>query len=151
MSRPTGVTATALLMMLSIVVGLVLRYTHVPVPVNGAMPTNPSLSTARHLYWVCQTFAVLVIYFYWNARNWARMLVLIGSVFFLSVTVGLYLQLFHGIHLLWMLGLSFKEEIIVSTVLDVGKAILAIYLLWYLNTRVIRDWFAQEPVPLKEN
>ena len=71
----------------------------------------------------------VITYFYWTAHNWARRLVLIYS-FLCVIPVRL-------VHHQWVL--------IRFSWVAVGQALLAIYLLWYLNTRPIRAWFAGSP------
>ncbi len=127
MTRPTGVTVSALLMILFIVAGVIMSYTST-VPANGAMPNSPSISAAtiHSFVWVFSALSALVVYFYWNAHIWARTLVLIDCV--------LCLVPVHKIHQQWVL--------VHFSAMTVGSALLAIYLLWYLNTRAIRIWFA---------
>jgi hypothetical protein len=131
MSRPTGVTVSALLMLLFIVAGLILTYTHA-VSTNGTIPISPSISTATsHAFiWGASAVSAIIVYFYWSAHNWARILVLIQSVLCL---VPFHKQPHHQ----WVL--------VRLSVFTVGDALLAIYLLWYLNTRAIRIWFAGQP------
>jgi len=114
MSKPTGVTVSALLMMLSLVAGLVMSY------IDGG---------ASAIFWAVIIVLSVVTYFYWTAHNWARMLVLIYS-FLCVIPVRL-------VHHQWVLV---RFSWIAS-----GQAVLAIYLLWYLNTRPIRAWFAGSP------
>ena len=145
MSRPTGVTVSALLIMLIIVAGIILWYTS-PVPANGAMPNNPYLSNTaeQSMFWVDEALEVLVVYFYWNARNWARILVLIASVLSLPFPFALFLMHVHQIHYQWALDLL-STLTVRDKVFSFANALFAIYLLWYLNTRAIRTWFAKRP------
>ena len=139
MPIPTGVTVSALLMMLAIVAGLVLSYIHVLRP--GVIGFAPSISISRAtillFYWAFSAVMAIVVYFYWNAHNWARILVLIDSVSCLMPV--------EYIHHKWVLD-RFSGITFGYTVLSFGRALLAIYLLWYLNTRAIRVWFAGKPV-----
>jgi hypothetical protein len=111
MSKPTGVTVSALLMMLSLVAGLVMSY------IQGDKSV---------IFWAVIIALSVIIYFYWTAHNWARMLVLIYSLLCV-IPVRL-------IHHQWVL--------VRFSWITAGQTLLAIYLLWYLNTRPIRAWFA---------
>jgi hypothetical protein len=114
MSKPTGVTVSALLMMLSLVAGLIQSYVH---------------GDTSIIFCAVIIALSVVIYFYWTAHNWARMLVLIYS-FLCVIPVRL-------VHHHWVM--------VRFSVITAGQALLAIYLLWYLNTRPIRAWFARSP------
>jgi hypothetical protein len=111
MSKPTGITVSALLMMLSLVAGLVMSY------IQGDKSV---------IFWAVIIALSVIIYFYWTAHNWARMLVLIYSLLCV-IPVRL-------IHHQWVL--------VRFSWITAGQTLLAIYLLWYLNTRPIRAWFA---------
>jgi hypothetical protein len=81
------------------------------------------------IFWVVIIALSVITYFYWTAHNWARMLVLIYS-FLCVIPVRL-------VHHQWVL--------VRFSWIAAGQALLAIYLLWYLNTRPIRDWFGRSP------
>ncbi|MDR3753090.1 MAG: hypothetical protein P4K93_05220 [Terracidiphilus sp.] len=135
MSRPTGITVSALLIALVIVSFLVRLYTSSPAP---------SMRLQAHS-WVTQLLVALLVYFYWSAHNWARILILIVSVLYVSDPLFWSLVYFHQIH-----NLPFDAFSKLTTgdiAFSFGKALLGIYLLWYLNTRAIRDWFEQRAVP----
>jgi hypothetical protein len=114
MSKPTGITVSALLMMLSLVAGLVMSYVH---------------GGTSGIFWAVIIVLSVVTYFYWTAHNWARMLVLIYS-FLCVIPVRM-------VHHQWVL--------VRFSWIAACQALLAIYLLWYLNTRPIRAWFAGSP------
>ena len=114
MSKPIGITVSALLMMLSLVAGLVIAYIH----------GDTSL-----IFWAVIIALSVVTYFYWTAHNWARMLVLIYCLLCLIPV--------RVVHHQWML--------VRFSWIAACQALLAIYLLWYLNTRPIRAWFAGSP------
>jgi hypothetical protein len=134
MARPMSVTVSALLMLLSLVLGLVMSPT-LPVP------ANVTISPVDDILYGCVFIAlqILVIYFFWTAHNWARIVVLIWSSWFLLGLVTLSLlpvpQVLH--RAFW--GYPFFVR-------TVGDSLLAIYLLWYLNTRATRAWFIRQPI-----
>ena len=72
-------------------------------------------------------FEVLAVCFYWLGRSWARQLVLMGCVFYLIGLKNLHEQWNHS---------HFGAE------LSVAAALLAVFLVWYLNIREVRTWFA---------
>jgi hypothetical protein len=134
MTRPMGLTVSALFMVLSMVLGIVLSPT-IPVPANVTRSSNVD----SLLGWVFIALEFLVIYFYWDARNWARLVTLICSGWFLLGLVMLSLLPIPWIHhAMWGRPLFFVRT--------VGDSLLAIYLLWYLNTRAIRAWFKRRPI-----
>jgi quinol-cytochrome oxidoreductase complex cytochrome b subunit len=128
-SRPIGVTISALLMIISIMTLLAMFWIHPP-PANGVAPNYLARSTdaLQTWSWVWSLIFAIVDLFYWYGNNWARLIVLINSVVRL-------LALPWAHHHPW--------ELTVRSVLVDGNAVLAIYLLWYLNTPPIRDWFNQ--------
>jgi hypothetical protein len=64
-----------------------------------------------------------VRFFYWQGRNWARILVILDSI------VALY-----GLRYVPRYG-ALQQAIIV------GDALLGAYLIYWLNTRAVRDFF----------
>jgi hypothetical protein len=129
-----GVTVSALFMVLSFASSIFMPYTLV-VPANVTTSNNMDL-----LYgWLFIALQILVLYFYWNAHNWARIAVLIYSGWLLLGIVTLSLLPVPWIHqAMWGL-----YRFCVRTI---GDSLLAIYLLWYLNTRAVRTWFAQRVI-----
>jgi len=71
----------------------------------------------------------VVLLYYWFGRSWARWFVLAGCIFYIT---GL-----REIMARWR-----QHHSVPSVALTIGSAVLAIYLLWYLHTRDVRDWFA---------
>ena len=116
MSKPTGVTVSALLMMLSLVAGLVISYIHGDTSV---------------IFWAVIIALSVVTYFYWTAHNWARILVLIYC-FLCVIPVRMDHHQWVLVRFSWVAAC---------------QALLAIYLLWYLNTRPIRAWFSKPHTP----
>lgn len=66
----------------------------------------------------------VIIWFYWTGHNWARILVLLGSV------AALWNLTF------WAQLSTFDRLIVVAP-----KAVLGLFLLWWLNTRTLKDFF----------
>ena len=75
----------------------------------------------------------VVVLYYWLGRSWARWLVLVGCIFYLVGLKDLVSQ--------WHLHHS-----VLNATLTIGSAVLAVYLLWYLHTRDVRDWFARSTI-----
>jgi hypothetical protein len=67
----------------------------------------------------------IVLWFFWNGRNWARILVLITSVLAL-------------LNLIW-----FNESGIAERCVIIAEFMLAVFLLYWLNTRPIVSYFKQ--------
>jgi hypothetical protein len=67
--------------------------------------------------------AVLVLFFFWDGRNWARWLILIGSVL--------------NIFSLFTLGRASPLEGAVIVI----ETMLGIFLIFWLNTTTVRDYF----------
>ena len=116
MQRPKGVIVTFVLMCIT--------------NATGFFAVNWQLPYARTLF---ITFSILitigyfVLWFYLQGRNWARWLVMIEC-----------LQCFWNIKYLFHPNpLSPRIE----PVMIASEAILAAYLIWYLNTPPVRMWF----------
>jgi hypothetical protein len=75
MSRPTGVTGSALLMMFFIAAGLVLSYNSGN-SANGTVLSTPSISvaTVHSFIWISSAITTTIVYFYWSAHDWAEFL-----------------------------------------------------------------------------
>ena len=87
----------------------------------------------------------LVLYFFWQGSNWARWLVLATCV----------LCLWN----LWELRKSNRVQNVrppiynehVRTAMVIIEAIIAAYLLYYLNTKAVKSWFKQNELrPVKQ-
>jgi hypothetical protein len=133
MQKPTGVTVTSALMAVAILIGLALAFT-VALPAMPASTLSPALIVAL-VHGVAVFFSVVAavfVWFYWKGQDWARWLVMIYSLY----------CLYSLIHLrrTWTLS-HFSAEFIAA------KAVLALYLLWYLNTAGVRAWFQKTPAP----
>jgi hypothetical protein len=134
MTRPMGVTISAALIGLSIFLRIFLSF-GLPVPANMTLSNHVDLLSG----WAFIILQVLVIYLYWNARNWARMVVLIYSGWFLLGLITLSLLPVPD----WIRQAMWGHRLFFVTV---GDSLMAIYLLWYLNTRAVRSWYARRPV-----
>jgi hypothetical protein len=126
MPRPLPVTVTTILMCITNFVGFFL--------VNNW--SNPHARSVFVIYSIFIVIGWIVLYFFWKGRNWARWLVLATSVLCLW-----------NLWSLRKLGLShgrvsiFNNHVRVAMV--IAEAIIAIYLLYYLNTASARKWFTQ--------
>ena len=114
-------------MCLFIILGLVALFT-------SAIPAvpNPMISPAMLVLWIHAVsiggaiISAICVFFYWKGHEWARWLVMIDAV--------LILLLLFGVAKTWQLS-HFNGSV------QIGRALLAIYLLWYLNTAPVRSWF----------
>jgi hypothetical protein len=116
MQRPIGVTITFILMCVT--------------NASGYLAINWQLSNARTLFVFFTIFIAigyLVLWFYWQGRNWARWIVLVEC-----------LQCF------WNLKYIFHRNPRATPfepVMIAAEAAIALYLVWYLNTPTVRGWF----------
>jgi hypothetical protein len=137
MQRPIGVTTTAILMVVNLFVDIALSLLSPTVVVPNTGSHGPEFSpfvVALHVALVAFTVGqCIVVLFYWLGRSWARWLVLVGCIFYL---VGLK-DLMTDWH---------RHHAYPSVALTLGSATLSLYLLWYLHTRDVRDWFARATI-----
>lgn len=117
MPRPNSISLTAIMMGLLITTGLVMIVAHTQLQIRAAMLAL-TVTIFGVGYWV--------VWSYWNGRNWARMAVLAWSV--LSV---LDLITLAGHH-------PAKNPLLVAI-----WGLLGMFLLYWLNTRPIRQFFTQ--------
>lgn len=117
----------------AIVIGLVVALVSTPI-----VPSNLMHSSFAIPLWL-RAGAVLVAFIetvfvlaYWNGVNWARWFVMLDSVLCLAVLLGLKRT--------WHTS-PFDAGLLVS------KALLAGFLLVYLNTRTVREWFSAQATP----
>lgn len=128
MKRPFGITITAWLMVFGILVGIVHSLV-TPIP---SLHTSAALHSmlfllARVLPYAFVAFECACVWGYWTGVEWARILVLIDCV--------LDLIALHRLVGLWHRSPS-------MAVLEIGRAFLAVFLLWYLFQPKVRAWFA---------
>jgi len=128
MQKPSSIDLTAGIMAIFIVLGIVATFT-MAIP---AMPDNPMVSpsmvaTATHIIGICvSVIAAVCVFFYWKGHEWARWVVMIDAVL---VLLGLY-----------NVGKTWPMSHLAGGI-KIGQAILAVYLLWYLNTAPVKAWF----------
>lgn len=128
MKRPTGITVTAALMAFAILAGVVHGlFTPLPALHTVASVRPVFFLLARVLPYTFAVFECACIWAYWAGVEWARILVLIDCV----------LQ-FIALHRLTGLWHRFPT----MAVLEIGKALVAVFLLWYLFQPRVRAWFA---------
>jgi hypothetical protein len=110
--RPEGLAATAILMSITNAMGWMI--------IDWSKPHAGLIFIA-----ITITIAInyLVIWFYWKGKNWARILVLLTCL----------LCLFN---LLQWNRIGFAERVMVGS-----EAVLAIFLLYWLNTKDVRAFF----------
>jgi len=130
MQKPTGITVTTVLMILFLISGAVLTF-HAPIP---AMPnsdvSSSTIAAFAHIgFAVYAVIALVCIWFYYSGKEWARWVVMIVSVLELLGLISIA-KTFAASHL--------------SGANAIAKALLAIFLLYYLNTAPIRAWFSRK-------
>ena len=137
MQRPIGVTITAILMVVNIFVDVLLSLLSSSPVAPSTGPHGPTFSSfVIFLHIALVLFVVgqcVVVLYYWLGRSWARWLVLVGCIFCLVGLKDLVSQ--------WHLHHSYP-----SAALTLGSASLAVYLIWYLHTSDVRDWFARSTI-----
>jgi len=114
--RPKALTATSIFMSITNAMGWAI--------IDWSKP-NARISFV--LFTVTIAINYLVIWFYWKGRNWARILVLLTSL----------LCLYNLRH--WNHG-GIAERIMIG-----AEAVLAIFLLYWLNTPMVRAFFRRQP------
>lgn len=82
----------------------------------------------RYLCHAFIAFCLLVTYFYWHGKNWARILVLVYS----AMQIG-------G---LWLLKLH--DYGYADTAVMLAQALFGAFLLYWLNTAVVRQFFERQ-------
>src|SRR4029077_17322656 len=114
--RPKGLTETSVLMSITNAMGWAI--------IDWSMPKAQILFI---IFTISIFIGYIVIWFYWKGRNWARILVLLASL------ISLYnlRDWNHG---------GAMARIMIGT-----EAILAVFLLYWLNTRPIRAFFTNQP------
>jgi len=126
MQKPTGITITTALMCLFLIIGIVITFARpLPIPANSA--ASPSMiATLVHVGVIVYTLiAAICIWFYWSGKEWARWVVMIDCLLVFGKAWGTS-------HL--------------NAEITIGQVLLAIFLLYYLNTAPIRAWFSgKEP------
>lgn len=110
--RPKGLTETAVLMSLMNALGWFI--------VDWS---NPHAATTFWLFSIFILAGYLVTWFYWRGRNWARLLVLLTS-----------LLCFYNLR-------YFSRRGIVERVMVGSEAVLAVFLLFWLNSRSVKSFF----------
>jgi hypothetical protein len=114
--RPKGLTATSIFMSITNAMGWAI--------IDWSKPNARIIFV---LFTVTIAINYLVIWFYWKGRNWARILVLLTSL----------LCLYNLRH--WNHG-GIAERIMIG-----AEALLAIFLLYWLNTPMVRAFFRRQP------
>ena len=132
MQRPIGVTITAILMVVNLFVDITLSLLSPTVVSPNSLSHGPVFSLIVIFVHIALVGFVLgecvVLLYYWFGRSWARWFVLAGCIFYITGLRVLPTQLHRRSP---------------GAALTVASAILAVYLIWYLHTRVIQDWFAR--------
>lgn len=135
MQRPLGITVTAILMVANVVCDVYLSVTAPYLRGRSANPNGPSpLMIGFHIALAgAILFQFACVFFYWLGKAWARWAILVGCLFYL-ISMRKVVTDWNQNH---RIGL-----------LTSGAGILSVYLLWYLHTEHVREWFAR-PKPGK--
>jgi hypothetical protein len=126
MQRPSGVSLTAALMVLFTLIGLLGTFTAV-VPATAAAATPFAVGGLMKVGGIVGSLiGLLFVFLYWKGYGWVRWVVMIYCVLTLVSLLGIRkaMQMSH------LIGVS-----------DVLKALLALFLLYYLNTEPVKAWF----------
>jgi len=132
MQKPSSIDLTAGLMALFIVLGLVGTFTMAMPPMPSNMAANPMVtpslmaSIAHGSAILGALIAAICVFFYWKGHEWARWVVMIDAVLVLLSLIMISKT---------MAASHFNAGI------ELAKAVLAIYLLWNLNTAPVKAWF----------
>jgi hypothetical protein len=116
MTRPNGLIWTAVLMAILNTIGWSLIVAHTKAHIRIGLLL---------LLIVIFSIGYCVVWFYWKGRNWARIVVLLTSI--LSV-----------VDLISLASPRTKNPIIVAI-----WGVFGVFLLYWLNTRPVRSFFAQ--------
>lgn len=129
MHRPRGITVTAILMAANPVCDVTLSLTAPGISNANIRPTGPSMTMIFvHIALVAYIIVQLAaIPFYWLGRIWARWAILVGCLY--------YIVSLRTLSADWHRGHDIAY-------LDMAAGMLAFYLLWYLHTERVREWFA---------
>lgn len=128
MQRPSGVTLTAALMAVLTLVGLVVAFI-MPLPIvpTGTAVPSSLFTTFAHVGGIIGAIiSAVFIFLYWQGYSWMRWVVMIYSIF---PIIGLV-----------RIKTAFATYPL-SGVESLVSALLAVYLLWYLNTPPVKAWF----------
>jgi len=128
MPRPVEVTFTAALMALLTILGLVASFfVTLPVVPEGTPVSAGAVAAIAHGSMIFGTvISAIFIFLYWKGYSWVRWVVMIYSLFVIVSLV--------------RIGKTFALSPI-SGVASIVSALLAVYLLYYLNTEPAKVWF----------
>ena len=121
MNRPQGLLLTAWIMVALLVAGWLRSFYRVPTHFAYQHPQWHLFNTV--VFVVLRIIAFVCIVYYARGRNWARIAVLLTSV-------------------LTILGLlQLRHEDSLGKVMGAAWGLLAVFLLYWLNTRSVREFF----------
>jgi len=131
MQRPSGINLTAGLMGLAIVLHLVASFTRrIPIAIAAwpGVPTHllPSSMIGGAVI-LAAVVSAIIVFFYGMGHEWARRVVVVESV----------MLIFKVIDIIFTWNRSHLADGLI-----IGRAMLAVYLLWYSNTAQVRAWFS---------
>ena len=132
MPRPAGIKLTLWLMLLNMALGIIAGLLNHPAQRPMHVFSAAQMALILHLISaVFYIFASVVLWRYWLGRFWARRMIFVDCA----------IHLYSLIHLKAAWNFSrFNAALIVY------GALLALYLLWYLNTPQLRAWSFRTPL-----
>jgi hypothetical protein len=133
MSRPIGVTVTAILMAFNALADVATTFIGPHAAVTNPHPHGPvslPIVVAVHIALVgVIIFGCVTVWYYWRGRFWARWIALGGCAYYLTG-----LRLLPG---------QLHRASLYAAELSVFSAVLSAFLVWYLFTSDVRAWFAR--------
>jgi hypothetical protein len=128
MQRPSGVTYTAAVMVLTTILGIIGALTGtLPATPTGSPASPQMIAMVVHAsVFLGAIIGAIFIFLYWKGYSWVRWAVMIYCLFPLVSLI------------------SIKKTFAISPISGASviiNVVLAIFLLYYLNTEPVRAWF----------
>jgi hypothetical protein len=128
MQRPSGVTFTAAVMVLTTILGTIGTLTGtLPALPSGSSASTEMMTTFVHAsVFAGAIIGLIFVFLYWKGYSWMRWVVMIYCLFPLASLV------------------SIQKTFAISPISGASviiNVLLAIFLLYYLNTEPVRAWF----------
>ena len=127
-SRPQGVGLTALALGALLAIDLLRRLLHLA---DGSLLAP--LGFQPLLLCLARALAFLVLWHYWKGRDWARVFVLLWALLIAAQAVSFLVE--HNL----------DPAALMAHPLSFFHALLAVFLLYWLNTPALRAWFKKRP------
>jgi hypothetical protein len=118
MNRPKGLLLTSWIMVGFLLAGLLRQWFWPPHPHITHLHTFITIAVM-----LIRIMALICIFYYFQGRNWARIAVLVTSI----------------VEILSLLQLRHEDTL--GRVVSAAAALLAVFFLYWLNTRSVREFF----------